>query len=289
MTVVQIPEARNSLQEVDIVGSCISDFDRRIPQRSTDNRERISSIMTPIQEQRLEVVMTMTNQKDNNGGGIVACEPSVGDEDDNDEIIDFHHGTLEDNNDRRCDLATPIPTPGHTPGPTPNKAQDQDQADTSIFGTLPNNIEEKDNGSLNSTKPHDQNQQSVTQFSHEIEHEIRQGDYLGNKYSPKAEEINEAVKVTQEVANQGRQEVLDTSCNIHFQTGDEDEKRVGNIEDMKQKAVDSYRMTEKVGVAKRQSQFSRKFVMMKLQEKKFPTPKKEFDNHTCAVIEMRIL
>ena len=85
MTVVQIPEVRSSLQDVDNVSGCISDFDRKIPRRSTDNRERISSVMTPIQEQRLEVVMTMTNQKDNNGGGIVACEPSVGDEDDDDE------------------------------------------------------------------------------------------------------------------------------------------------------------------------------------------------------------
>jgi len=278
MTVVQIQGARSSLQDVDNVSSCISDLDRKIPRRSTDNRERISSIMTPIQEQRLEVVMT--TQKEN-GGGIVACEPSVGDEDD-DEIIDYRQGTIEDNNDRRehiCDLATP--------SPIPNK--DQDQADTSIFGTLPNNIEEKDVGSLNSTKPHDQNQQSVTQFSHEMENEIRQGDYLGNRYSAKAsEEVNELAKVThQEVGTQGRQEVLDTSCNIHFQTGDEDEKRVGNIEDMKQKALTSYQMNEKGGVSKRQSQFSRKFVMLKLQEKKFPTPKKEFDNHTCAVIILR--
>jgi len=265
-----------SLQDVENLSNCISD---KIPRRSTtENKERISSVMTPIQEHRIEVMMT--NQKD---GGIVACEPSVGDEDedDDDDVIDFNQ---EDNNDRRVTngLATPSPIPNK------GQAQGQDQADTSIFGTLPNNIEEKDNGSLNSTKPHDHNQQSVTQFSHEIEHDIRQGDYLGHRFSPKVGVESETMVKTQTQQTQGRQEVLDTSCNIHFQTGDEDEKRVGNIEDMKQKALTSYTMNEKGGVSKRQSNFARQFVMIKLEEKKFPTPKKEFEN-TCMPSTERVI
>ena len=125
----------------------------------------------------------------------MACEPSVEDE----EPFDYNPGTITmDENKENEEMDSVM-----------NEHQRRLQAETSILGTLPNNIEERDggSGSLNSTKPHD-HYKSVTQFSHDIEAETKQFE---NNY-PLKELIN--------VNNvERRQEIFENSCDIQFQTG----------------------------------------------------------------------
>ena len=124
---------------------------------------------------------------------VVACEPSVED----DEPFDYNPGTITMDENNEND------------GSVIDEHQRRLQAETSILGTLPNNIEERDNGSgsLNSTKPHDHYNKSVTQFSHDIEAEIRHNE---NNYPLKELNGNDLIK---------RQEFFEHSCDIQFQTG----------------------------------------------------------------------